>query len=71
MKIYLDIKYNAKTILLVELKRKGMSYKQLAECLSRSSEGKVTEASVANKLSRGSFSADFFIDVLAAIENYS
>ncbi|MGO4682985.1 DUF6471 domain-containing protein [Hyphomicrobium sp. 2TAF46] len=56
----------AKRYLKAELKRADVSYQELAKRL----EGhgfKETEASVANKLSRGTFAATFFLASLAAI----
>jgi hypothetical protein len=56
----------AKRFLKAELKRADVSYRELAERL----EGhgfKETEASIANKLSRGTFAATFFLASLVAI----
>ena len=53
--------------LKAELKRAGVTYSELATRL----EGhglKETEASIANKLSRGTIAATFLLAVLAALE---
>jgi hypothetical protein len=50
-----------------ELKRRRVSYEELARRLNEIG-GQETKASIANKLSRGQFSAIFFIDTLRAIE---
>ena len=52
--------------LKAELKRRNVTYEELAQRLSKLG-GQETKASVANKLSRGQFSAIFFIDTLRAI----
>lgn len=52
--------------LKAELKRRNVSYEELARRLNESG-GQETKASIANKLSRGQFSAIFFIDTLRAI----
>ena len=49
--------------LKAELKRHSITYEELARRLGE----KETKASVANKLSRGQFSAIFFVDTLRAI----
>jgi hypothetical protein len=51
----------AANILKAELKLKGVSYAQLAELISDK------EPNVRNKLSRGKFSAAYFIQCLTAI----
>jgi hypothetical protein len=56
----------AKGILKAELKRRNLGYKELAEKL----EGlgvKDGEKNLANKISRGSFTAAFFLQCLTAI----
>jgi hypothetical protein len=55
----------AKGLLKGELKRKGVTYDALAELKAMGVEE--TSASVANKLSRGSFSAVFLLQVMEAI----
>jgi hypothetical protein len=52
--------------LKAELKRRNVSYEELARRLNHSG-GQETKASIANKLSRGQFSAIFFIDTLRAV----
>jgi len=56
----------ASNILKSELKRKGVTYGQLVEKLA---EIGITEKeiNVANKLSRGKFSASFFLQCLSVI----
>ncbi|PIV79956.1 MAG: hypothetical protein COW54_01185 [Rhodobacteraceae bacterium CG17_big_fil_post_rev_8_21_14_2_50_63_15] len=51
----------AANLLKAELKRQGVTYAQLAECIGDK------EVNVRNKLSRGKFSAAFFIQSLTAI----
>jgi hypothetical protein len=57
----------AKQLLKSELKRRGLSYKQLAGMLGKIGVQE-TEANIANKISRGGFSAVFLIQCLDAIE---
>ncbi|WP_448208428.1 DUF6471 domain-containing protein [Azospirillum sp. sgz302134] len=56
----------AKGLLRAEIKRRDLTYPQLAERL-RGIGVEETPASIANKISRGSFSAAFMIQVLKAI----
>jgi len=56
----------AKAYLKAELARADVSYKELAERLKKHGLQE-TEASVANKISRGSFPASFFLASLVAI----
>jgi lambda repressor-like predicted transcriptional regulator len=51
----------AANLLKAELKRKGVTYAQLAEKIGDK------EVNVRNKLSRGKFSAAYFLQSLAAI----
>lgn len=51
----------AANILKAELKRKGVTYAQLAELIGDK------EVNIRNKLSRGKFSAAFMLQSLAAI----
>ena len=51
----------AANLLKAELKRKGVTYAQLAEMIGDK------EANVRNKLSRGKFSAAYLLQSLAAI----
>jgi len=55
-----------KGILKAELKRKNVSYRQLAEKLGEIGVQE-TELNIKNKLSRGGFSAVFFVQCLSAI----
>ena len=56
----------AKRYLKAELKRAGITYKNLAERL-REHGLEETEASITSKISRGTFAATFFIATVAAI----
>ncbi len=55
-----------KGILKAELKRRNVSYKQLAEKLEATGIHE-TERNINNKISRGGFSATFFVQCLTAI----
>jgi 3-mercaptopyruvate sulfurtransferase SseA len=55
-----------KAMLKAELKRKGVSYKELAEKLGDMGIAD-TEANIKNKISRGGFSAVYLIQCLTAI----
>lgn len=58
----------AKNILKSELKRRGLTYADLAERLTEKG-ARESERNIANKISRGSFTAAFFImcmDVIGA-----
>ena len=55
-----------KGVLKAELKRKNVTYKQLAEKLSALGIAE-TEPNIKNKISRGGFTAVFFVQCLAAI----
>ena len=57
----------AKRFLKAELKRADVSYQELAKRLKKHGLTE-TEASVANKLSRGTFAATFFLAALVALE---
>ncbi len=57
----------AKRFLKVELKRAEVSYQELAKRLEKHGLNE-TEASIANKLSRGTFAATFFLAALVALE---
>lgn len=59
-----------KGIIKSELKRRHVSYKELVEKLDAIGV-KDTEQNIANKLSRGSFTAVFFIQCLVAIGCHS
>lgn len=56
-----------KGLLKAELKRRDVSYKQLAERLAVIGVSE-TEQNIANKISRGGFSAVFLVQCLDAIE---
>jgi hypothetical protein len=55
-----------KGILRAELKRRNLGYRELAERLGAIGVHE-TERNIANKVSRGGFSAVFFVQCLAAI----
>jgi len=61
-----DYQNRAKNILKAELKRRGISYRTLAENLGELGIQE-NERNLANKISRGGFSAAFFLECLAAI----
>jgi hypothetical protein len=56
----------AKNLLKAELKRRGVGYRDLAEKLTAMGTPE-TERNIANKISRGGFTAAFFIQCLEAI----
>ena len=56
----------AKNILKAELKRRGITYAQLAEKLKAFGANE-NERNLANKISRGSFTAAFFMMCMDAI----
>jgi hypothetical protein len=56
----------ARRLLKAELARADISYRELAERLKKHGL-KETEASIANKISRGTFSATFLLASLVAI----
>lgn len=56
----------AKNLLKAELKRKGVTYAQLAEKLSAMGISE-TDRNLNNKISRGGFSAAFFLQCLKAL----
>jgi 3-mercaptopyruvate sulfurtransferase SseA len=57
---------HVKGILKAELKRRHISYKELAEKLKEIGVSE-TERNIANKIARGSFTAVFFTQCLSAI----
>ena len=57
----------AKRYLKAEMKKADIGYRELAEKLKAHGFSE-TEASIANKLSRGTFAATFFIAALVALE---
>jgi hypothetical protein len=64
-----DAKWQAKAkgLLKAELKRRGVGYKELVERLEKLGV-KESEQNIANKISRGGFSAVFLLQCLEAIE---
>lgn len=61
-----DWQEKVKGMLKAELKRRNLSYKELAEKLS--AIGVIdTESNIKNKISRGGFTAVFFVQCLKAI----
>ena len=61
-----DWQERTKGILKAELKRKGLSYRDLAERLTAMAVPE-TETNIKNKISRGGFTAVFFLQCLKAI----
>lgn len=61
-----EFETRAKNLLKGELKRRGVSYAQLVELLAPIGVHE-TERNLANKLSRGGFSAAFMLQCLSAI----
>lgn len=57
----------ARLFLKAEIKRADVTYEELAKRLKKHGLEE-TEASIANKLSRGTFAATFFLACLAALE---
>jgi len=55
-----------KALLKAELKKKNVGYKELAERLTAMGVPE-SEANIANKISRGGFTAVFFVQCLVAI----
>ena len=53
-------------LLKAELKKRGLTYRDLAERLTASGTFE-SEANIANKLSRGGFSAAYFVQCLEVI----
>lgn len=62
----LEFQERAKNILKAELKRRGISYRQLAEMLTARGVPE-SERNIANKISRGAFTAAFFFECLDAV----
>ena len=56
----------AKAVLKAELKRRNVGYRELAEKLTAMGMPE-TERNIANKISRGGFTAAFFLQCLKAI----
>lgn len=61
-----DYETKAKNILKAELKRRGITYGQLADRLTMLGTPE-TERNIANKISRGSFTTAFFLMCMDAI----
>lgn len=57
----------AKSILRVELTRRGVTYRKLAR-LMQANQMHETERSLANKISRGMFSFAFFLQVMRVLK---
>lgn len=57
----------ARRFLKAEMKRADVTYEELAKRLKNHGLEE-TEASIANKLSRGTFAATFFLATIAALE---
>jgi hypothetical protein len=65
-----DWEMKAANLLKAELKRKGVTYAQLIEKMAEIGVDE-KEVNVRNKLSRGKFTAAFFLQCLGAIETTS
>jgi hypothetical protein len=63
-----EIADRASRFLKAELKRAGITYADHADRLAKHGVKGETEASIKNKLSRGTFPATFFLGSLAALE---
>jgi len=63
----MDIEELPKSIIKSELKRKGLHVKDLIKLLNPLGE-ELTESSFNNKMSRGGFSAVFFMKCMKALE---
>jgi uncharacterized protein CbrC (UPF0167 family) len=61
-----DWQAEVKALLKAELKRRNVSYRELAEQLERLGVAE-TEQNIATKISRGGFSAVFFVQCLRAV----
>ena len=62
----IDWTARAKNLLKGELKRRGVSYRELAEKLTAMGIPE-SERNIANKISRGGFTGAFLIQCLAAV----
>lgn len=65
--VEIDWTARAKNLLKSELKRRGVSYRELADKLTAMGIPE-SERNIANKISRGGFTAAFLLQCLAAIE---
>ncbi|MGL4488866.1 MAG: DUF6471 domain-containing protein [Rhizobiaceae bacterium] len=65
--VNVEYETKAKNLLKAELKRKGVTYAQLAEKLATIGVTE-TERNLINKISRGGFTAAFLLQCLKAIE---
>ena len=66
MRTTADWKNEAKLIVRAEMKRRGLSYADLAQRMGALGLA-VNERTVENKIATGAFSAVFFLQVMAAI----
>lgn len=66
----IDWTARAKNLLKSELKRRGVSYRELAEKLTAMGIPE-SERNIANKISRGGFTAAFLLQCLAAVGAHS
>lgn len=64
--VTVEYEERAKNLLKGELKRRGVSYRDLAEKLEVLGVSE-TERNIANKISRGGFTAAFFLQCLQAV----
>lgn len=63
-----DWEDRAARFIKAELKRADVTYEQLAVRLKKHGFTEETKASIASKLTRGSFAASWFLAVVAALE---
>ena len=63
----IDWEKEAKAILKAEIKRRNLTYADLVERFGEMGTP-ITEPALRNKISRGSFSASFFLQCLAALK---
>ena len=61
-----EYEQRARNLLKAELKREGMTYANLVEALGKNGIQE-TERNIANKISRGGFTAAFFLQCMDAI----
>lgn len=66
----MDWSAHVKGLLKAELKRRGLSYRDLSEKLAAIGIHE-TELNIKNKISRGGFTAVFFVQCLRAIDCYT
>ena len=65
--VNVDTTDTAKQVLKAELAKRGISYQKLADLLNKQGGYRLTKPALDNRMARGGFSADFFLDCLRAI----